>query len=97
MMEIINNMVCFFAVIGIIVVIMWVVIPLIDALLYGAGYTIFNILCTNRKKALSKPHRYVITVLKWYITGVIERFCGCGVTEKITCGIKEWAPYFHYK
>ena len=97
MMEIINYMLFFFALIGVIVVIIWVVIPLVDALLYGAGYTIFKILCTNRKKALSKPHRYVIIVLKWYMIGVNERFCGYGTTEKITYGNKEWRPYFHYK
>ena len=97
MTEIINHVIGFFAAIGIIIVLVRVVIPLIDALLYGLGYTIFNILCTNRKKALSKPHRYVITVLKWYIIGVTERFCGYGTTEKITYGKKEWIPYFHYK
>ena len=96
MMEIINYMLFFFTLIGVIVVIMWVVIPLVDALLYGAGYTIFNILCTNRKKALSKPHRYVITVIKWFIIGFGERLI-YGTTGTHTIGNKIWRPYFHYK
>ena len=95
-MEIIHLVIGFFAGIGIMLCILWIIIPLCDSLLYGLGYTIFNILCTNRKKALSKPHRYVITVIKWYIIGVTERFCGYGTTEKITYGKKEWSPYFHY-
>ena len=95
-MEIINLVIGFLAGIGTMLCILWIIIPLCDSLLYGTGYTIFNILCTNRKKALSKPHRYVITVIKWFIIGFGERLI-YGTTGTHTIGNKIWRPYFHYK
>ena len=73
----------------------WIIIPLFDALLYGMGYTIFNVLCTDRKKAMNASLRYVITIFKWFIIGFGERLI-YGTNGIHTIGSKKWKPYFHY-
>lgn len=95
-MEIINLVIGFLAGIVTIFCITWIIIPLFDALLYGIGYTIFNISCTNRNKAMNDMLRYVITVFKWFIIGFGERLV-CGTTGTHRIGKNEWQPYFHYK
>ena len=94
-MEIIYFVVGFLAGIVTMLFILWIIIPIFDALLYGLGYTIFNISCTNRDKAMKVPHRYVIIVLKWYIIGFGERLL-YGSAGTHTIGKNEWQPYFHY-
>ena len=74
----------------------WIIIPLFDALLYGMGYTIFNVLCTDRKKTMNAPLRYITIVVKWYIIGFGERLV-YGTSGTHTIGNKKWVPYFHYK
>jgi hypothetical protein len=96
MTEIINLVIGFLAGIITILCITWIIIPLFDALLYGVGYIIFNILCTNRKKAMNAPFRYAMTVFKWFIIGFGERLV-YGTTGTHTIGNKRWRPYFHYK
>ena len=95
-MEIIYLIIGFLAGIVTMLFILWIIIPLFDALLYGIGYTIFNISCTNRNKAMNAPLRYVITVFKWLIIGFGERLI-YGTTGTHTIGNKRWRPYFHYK
>ena len=95
-METINYVIAFFAGIVAMQFIIWVIIPICDAALYGMGYTIFNIKCTNRNKAMNDMLRYVITVFKWFIIGFGERLV-CGTTGTHRIGKNEWQPYFHYK
>ena len=95
-MEIISCVVSFFVGVVTMLCVLWIFIPVTDALLYGLGYTIFNILCTNRKKAMNSPQRYIIIVIKWYLDGFGDRlFCGANGTH--TIGRTVWKPYFHYK
>lgn len=95
-MEKINYVIAFLAGFITIPLIRWTIIPILDAVLYGMGYTIFNIRCTNRNKAINAPLRYVIVVMKWYIIGFGERLI-YGTTGTHTIGNKRWRPYFHYK
>ena len=89
-------MIGFLAGIATMLCILWIIIPICDAALYGLGYTIFNIKCTNWNKAMNTPHRYIMVVMKWYIIGFGERLI-YGTTGTHTIGKNEWKPYFHYK
>lgn len=95
-MEIINYVIAFLAGFVTILLIKCAIFPICDAALYGLGYTIFNIKCTNRNKAMNALLRYVIVILKWYIIGFGERLI-YETTGTHTIGNKRWRPYFHYK
>lgn len=82
--------------IGLITIIYYLIIPILDILFYAAGYTVLTLLNVNYRKAKKVPLKFLIAIMKTYKSGLIEAvsFMRC---TRITQGNWIWIPLFKFK
>jgi len=73
------------------------VIPIVDAILFSIGYTIFNIIHLSKVKIVKNPPRFIWYVVKVFSRGFINRTCDFGTLESSKTSKWIWKPYFHYE
>lgn len=83
--------------IGAVWIVYHIIIPLIDAIAYSIGFTIFEILHIKVGKGIRHPIKVIIYILKNFMNGFITRTCDFGTTQHVKTDKWKWKPYFHYE
>ena len=71
--------------------------PLLDAIVFSIGFTIFKLLHVIPRKGVRHPKRLLIYIVKSFIDGFITRTCRYGTMVQSKTDSWVWKPYFHYE
>ena len=83
-----------FGSIGFFIFIIW---PLVDAILYAIGHTIFIFKTLNKNKVIKRPFYAIYYLLKeGLFKGIVDRLFSRWETTAISAKGINWKPYFHF-
>jgi len=85
------------SIIGVAWIVYYILFPLLDAVMYSIGFTIFKFLHIIPSKGFRHPLRVLKYTIKSFIDGFITRTCGYGTTVESKTDKWIWKPYFHYE
>ena len=71
--------------------------PLVDAIIFSIGFTIFKFLHIVPSKGVRHPIRLLMYLVKSFIDGFITKTCRYGTTVQSKSDEWIWKPYFNYE
>lgn len=82
------------ALIGLLTIIVYLLIPITKSIIFACGYTLIYIASFNWRKVLKKPFKAIKEIVYRFIDGFLKHSCGVGTYTECRVGDYTYYPLF---